>query len=198
MNIREGIILVYFLVAINFLFNKMKDFSCHVQDIVNDNLFAKHGLNILAVFFLLVLFTRSTPMAPWFLIAATFVMYAFFMVITKCQYMFLGGFLLCMFVVFYLEAQKSYEVSKDPQNTDAIKKKYEKPQIVLHAISLVLVFIGFLVYLGQHSREYKNNWNWLTFWLGVSKCSGNGVPGKPKSLLGDVSDGLKRLAGKKP
>lgn len=193
MNIHEGVILVYFLVAINFLFNKMKDFSCHVQGIVNENMFVKHGINILGVFFLLVLFTRSTPMPPSFLVGATFVMYGFFMVITKCYYTYLGGFLLCMAVVFYLEAQKNYEISKDPAKASEIKKKYEKPQFVLHGISMVLVFIGFFVYLGQHSREYKRGWSWKKFWLGVKTCANNGVPGSPKPMLTDIGEGLKRL-----
>ena len=192
-SIQEGIILVYFLVAINFLFNKMKDFSCHVQGIVNDNLFVKHGLNVLGVFFLLVLFTRSTPMPPAFLVGSTFVMYGFFMVITKCYYTYLAGFLVCMAVVFYLEAQKNYEASKDPARADEIKKKYEGPQLVFHGISLILVIVGFLVYLGQHSREYKKDWNWGKFWLGVAKCAGNGDPGSPKPLLKDLSDGVNRL-----
>lgn len=193
MNIHEGIILVYFLVAINFLFNKMKDFSCHVQGIVNDSLLVKHGLNVLAVFFLLVLFTRSTPMPPAFLVGSTFVMYGFFMVITKCYYTYLAGFLLCMVVVFYIEAQKNYEVSKYPQRAEEIKKRYERPQFVMHAISMVLVLVGFLVYLGQHSREYKKGWDWGKFWLGVKECAGNGDPGSPKPVLKDIADGVKRM-----
>lgn len=193
MDIHEGVILVYFLVAINFLFNKMKDFSCHVQTIVSENLLVKHGLNVLAVFFLLVLFTRSTPMPPAFLVGSTFAMYAFFMVITKCEYKFLGGFLACMAVVFYLEARKNYEISRSPDRADVIKKKYERPQLALHGLSMVLVFVGFLVYVGQHSREYRGSWDWGRFWLGVSKCAGNGAPGAAKPLLKDVADGIRRI-----
>ncbi len=184
-------LLVYFLVAINFLFNKMKDFSCHVQTIVNENLLVKHGLNILGVFFLLVLFTRSTPVKPMYLILGTFIMYAFFMLITKCDYRFLGVFLLCMFVVFYLESDKLYKASKNSAQKDEIAKKYEKMQLAIQAFSCIVVLVGFVIYLGQHAREYKRNWDWRAFWLGVHKCAGNGS--REKSLVEDFSAGIKRL-----
>lgn len=195
MNTQEGVILVYFLVTINFLFNRMKDFSCHVQNIIHNNQFAKHGLNIFAVFFLLVLFTRSTPMPPSFLVGATFVMYGFFMLITKCHYAYLTGFLICMAVVFYLEAKKNYEVqSKSPDETLEIKKKYEKPQLLLQGISILVVFVGFFVYLGQHSREFNTSWSWKKFWLGIKHCAGNGSPGTQKqSHFHYFSKGVKRL-----
>jgi hypothetical protein len=132
-------------------------------------------------------------MPPSFLVASTFVMYGFFMIITKCYYTYLSGFLLCMVLVFYLEAQKNYEISKDPSKSDEVMKKYGKPQLLLHVISMVLVFIGFFVYLGQHSREYKKTWSWRKFWLGVKTCASNGDPGKPMPLLTDIGEGIKRL-----
>lgn len=191
MNIQQGILLLYFLVSVNFLFNKMKDFSCHVQTIVNKNLVAKHGLNILAVFFVLVLFTRSLPVHPLILIGLTFVMYVFFLLITKCDYKFLTGFLLCMVIVFYIEAHKLYKVTQEPQNAEAIKEKYSAMQMYIQILSIVLVLFGFVIYIGQHAREYKDTWNWKKFWIGVAKCSENGS--YETNVFKDFDDGIKRL-----
>lgn len=192
MNILQSILLLYFLVAVNFLFNKMKDFSCHVQTIVKENLYAKHGLNIIAVFFLLVLFTRNSPLHPLILVSTTFVMYMFFMLITKCEFKFLCGFLVCMTVVFYLEANKLYKLSKKPANAEEIKKRHEQFQLLIQVISVALVLVGVLVYIGQHSREFKKNWDWNKFWIGVSKCSENGSDAS-KGFLKDIGDGVRRL-----
>lgn len=194
MQIIEGFIIVYFIVALNFLFNKLKDFSCNVQGIWNNHISFRHILNIIAVFFLLVLFTRSTPIAPYWLILATFLMYLFFILITRCEFTFLMIFIVCMISVFYLEAHKSYKMSLNPPNKEEIKTNIEKIQLIIQIFSLIIVFIGVLIYIGQHVREFGDDWNWKLFWLGVTKCAGDGVPVITKpSLLANTGLGIKRL-----
>ena len=192
MNIQEGLLVVYFLVAINFLFNKLKDFSCHVQRITTENLYVKHGLNIIAVFFLLVIFTRGNPMPPNFIVAATFVMYGFFILITRCEYRFLAVFLTCMVIVFYIEATKAYKLSQNPPNKEELKKKYEKTQVEIQIFSFVVVVVGVLVYIGQHVKEYKDTWDWHTFWVGVNKCAGNGSM-QNANILNDLTLGIRKM-----
>jgi hypothetical protein len=194
----ENVIILYFLVVINLLFGKLKDFSCNMQGVINDSVFVRHMLNIIGVFFLLVLFTRTTPINPLILVLATFVMYIFFILITRCDYRFVFVFIFCMLIVFYIEAQKNFTTDKLPDNNKKEeRKKYEKIQYIVEVISVVCVIIGVLIYMGQHSREYKNNWNWNLFWFGTLKCRGNGVP-VLKSIREDSIDGIIRLFGYKP
>ena len=188
MEIYVGLLGIYILIIINFMLSKMKDFSCHVQNIFNDNMYVKHGFNLLAVFFVLVIFTRSKPVHPNLLIGISVVMYIFFIMLTRCDFVFLMGFMICVTVVFYIEADKQYKLATEGATED---KKAEKIQGILYIVSVVFVLLGVLVYLGKHSREYKKNWDWNKFILGVSKCAGNGS--RSKSILEDFKDGMKMI-----
>ncbi len=197
MKIIEGFIIVYFIVALNFLFNKLKDFSCSVQGVWNNHVSFRHFLNIIGVFFLLVLFTRTNPIAPHWLIIATFLMYLFFILITRCDFKFVMIFLLCMIIVFYLEAHKVYQKTLDLPTKEEDKKNIEKIQLSIQLFSLIIVIIGVVVYIGQHVREFGKEWNWSLFWFGVQKCTGDSVP-VSKSLLSDINLGFKQILSSKP
>lgn len=190
MDLHMGLLVIYILVIINFMLSKMKDFSCHVQNIFEDNLYVKHGFNLLAIFFVLVIFTRSKPVSPNVLIGISVCMYIFFMMLTRCDFVFLVGFMVCVTVVFYIEADKQYRAVKEGGKEEVVKRA-EKIQGILYLVSVVLVILGLLVYIGNHSREYKKNWSWSKFIWGVSKCKGNGS--QSKSVLEDMKDGVKRI-----
>lgn len=194
----ENVIILFFLVVINLLFGKLKDFSCNMQEVINGSVFVRHMLNIIGVFFLLVLFTRAIPTNPLILVLTTLVMYIFFILVTRCDYRFVFIFIFCMLIVFYLEAQKNFVTDKLPDNTKKEeRKKYEIVQYIVEIISIVCIIIGVLIYMGQHSREYRNNWDWGLFLFGTLKCSGDGVP-ILKSVKHDVYDGIRRIFGYKP
>jgi membrane-bound ClpP family serine protease len=191
MQINETILIIYFLVAVNFLFNRLKDFSCHTQTWLTKNLIAKHLFNVAAIFFVIVLFTRSKPIHPIALIILTFVMYGFFMIITRCDHRFLAVFLISMVIVFLIEAYKSYY--KEKQYYIERQKNFLTTQLIVQIFSILIVFIGFFVYLGQKSREYPK-WNWRKFWLGVEKCKGNSLARKlQKDVFTDLLHGIKRI-----
>ena len=195
MSIPDGFLIVYFIIILNFFFGKLKDFSCHAQTLLYKNMIARHILNILCVFFVIVIFTRYKPIAPHWLIIATFVMYLFFMMIIRCEYKFLIVFTACITVVFYLEATKNYNIKdlQEPEKTRT-KEEYEKYQLILQVASVVIVFIGVIVYIGQHQREFGDKWSWKKFWIGIPKCSGKGSVSK--DILTDVTDGVKKLVNK--
>lgn len=201
MQVNDTIIIVYFLVAINFMFNRLKDFSCHTQNLLTDNLIAKHAFNLASVFFVIVLFTRNNPIHPGMLILFTFLLYMLFMIITRCEYRFLIIFLVCMIIVFFIEATKSYYKQKEKQSQKAVEKveiselqrELVRVQLIIHTLSLFIVCIGFLVYVGQKSREYPN-WSWKKFWLGSGQCSVNYLPLKlRRNIARDILDGVKRI-----
>ena len=53
-----------------------------------------------------------------------------------------------------------------------IKLLYELSIVnkILILITLILVFIGFFIYLGQKKYEYKNKFSYITFLFGSYKC----------------------------
>lgn len=219
MQINEGILLATLLVCINFLFNRLKDFSCSTQALLNDNLLAKHAFNILAIFFVLVLFTRSAPLEPKFILLLVMLMYVFFIMITKCDYRFLVLFLILMGIVFYMEADKNWrfrgekffffssasanktagaDAEEEERKTGNLTKRdVIFAQFWVELFSLIVVLIGVIVYMGQHSREFVEDWSWKSFWLGVNKCTGDGIPIR-KSVWGDLVDGLRRIVNLPP
>ena len=196
MQVNETILIIYFLVAINFLFNRLKDFSCHTQTWLNDNLYAKHLFNIAAIFFVIVLFTRSNPIHPIAIIFLTLAMYMFFMIVTKCDYRFLSMFVASMVIVFFIEAYKSYykKLDKDTNTEDPQRQKVLIiSQLTIQIISFIIIFIGFFVYVGQKSREYPN-WRWSKFFIGVHKCKGNALSKHLQRGVGkDLKAGIKKV-----
>ena len=194
MLISESIFVIYILIALNFLMNKLKDYSCHVQRIYNKNMFVRHGLNLVSTFFLLVIFTRSNPIHPYIIVFASILLNIFFIVITRCHYLFLGIFIVLMIIVFYLESAKSYDISKQKEKKEQIEYQYSKYQFQIQLLSFIVIFIGLLVYIGQHAIEYKDTWSWYKFWVGVNSCKGNGV--QETDILMNAMTGVHKIIGK--
>lgn len=183
----NAILLVYILVALNFMFNKLKDFSCHIQTWHANSLISRHSFNLIGTYFVIVLFTRSTPIHPLLLFALTFGMYAFFLLVTRCDHRFLLAFVIFMCGIFAIESYKNYY--KDPEQN----KNLTHVQTALQITSFLIVLAGFIIYVGQKSREYPT-WKWRKFWLGTKKCKGNQLAKHlQKTLLRDFADGVKRF-----
>lgn len=194
MNLQQSLVLVYMLVAVNFMFARLKDFSCNVSALVTGNMAVKHGLNLVATFFVLVLLTKSTPpIHPLLLVGLTVAMYAFFMLITRCDYRFLAAFVVLTTVVFYIEASKMYAVKtkRADETEEGVQTKFTRAQVALQVLSFACVLLGTLVYIGQHTREYSRDWSWYKFWVGKPACAGNGT--FDASLGVNLVDGLARL-----
>ncbi len=200
MKIIDAFIVVYFIVLLNFFFNKLKDFSCNIQRIWNNSISLRHSLNFVTMFFLLVIFTRNNAVAPHILVLSTFVLYLFFILVTRCEFKFLMAFVVCMFITFYIEAYKVYKLSLkniSQEEKDNIKTNVEKIEISVQVLAIIIVLIGVIVYIGQHVREFGKEWNWTLFWFGVQKCTGDSVP-VSKSLLSDINLGFKQILSSKP
>lgn len=194
----EGMLITYFLVIVNFLFNRLKDFSCHTQKLLTD-VYMKHVFNMFAIFFTIVLFTRSTPIHPVYVVGVTFMMYLFFMMITRCQKYFLLFFLVIMTIIFFLESIKSYNKSKSKDPKINKEKTYSRVQFILQMISIVVVLIGFVWYIVLKRKELstkldkvlldksltdemraamtdKYSWGWMKFFFSKESCKGDGLP----------------------
>lgn len=193
-SIREGLMVIYLLIGLNFFIGKMKDFSCEATSWMETNLVLRHIFNLAAVFFVIVLFTRNNAVFhPLILVGISFVMYFFFLLIVRCDYRFLALFIVLLAAIFYIEASRAYykKRAKTEPTHYGLLKKLTLAQEVLNYVSLGVVFVGCIVYIGQHSREYEETWSWFIFWLGVVECKKNIVVRVP--LWIDISDGIRRI-----
>lgn len=200
----ESLVLVYFIIAMNFLINRLDSFSCNLHKVLMSSMWIKHVFNLVMTFFVIVIFTRNNPIKPIILIAFTLIIYALFMLITRCDYRFLAVFMIIMTGLMYLEAERAYVVhvqtqknKEDIDDDDAaeIAKEIQSVQCGLQIVSLVIVLLGVVVYIGQHSREYGKDWSWKLFWLGVSTCKGGELDTAhvDSNIVNDFLGGLVKL-----
>lgn len=190
-------VVVYLLVAISFFFNRFKDFSCSTQRLFVNNIVVRHVFNLVSVFFMIVLLTRTTPVNPRFIILFTLGVYGIFILLTRCDIRFIVVYFIVATIIFYIEIEKSYLKVKHPDREEGLYKthmiKLSQIQIILEILSIVLIIIGCLIYIGQKSKIHGNkNWKWSTFFLGTVKCSN--LPKKINSNIGsDLLEGLRRV-----
>ena len=198
----DGVILVYTLIILNFVLGKIKDFSCETQSIVHDHRILYHLLNYLAMFCVVVIYTRVYPMNPWVAFVLTIAFYVLFILVTKCETSFFVCVMACMFAVFFLQAQKNYTSSqlKNPDQEESKKDAMVKSvrimtqsQLSVGVASAMLLVLGVTAHVGEQSTEYRGKkWSWLKFWLGTAECAQNGIPMK-LTLVQKLTCGVLRL-----
>lgn len=202
-GMQDGLLALFVLASFSFLFGKLDSFSCDTKEILM-TMSVRHVFGLAGLFAVLVIFTRASPvLAPPALVAVTVGLYAIFVVICRCDPRFLAAVLVAVVVILYLEAERCWTVRPgavaDADATRASRLAWiRRAQTVLGVGIVVVAAAGCLVYIGQHSREYKGNkWSWTTFWLGVSTCKNNGSPCKKGacSVWHDMGDGARRVVG---
>jgi hypothetical protein len=201
-SLSEGLLVVYMLVGVNFLFGRMKDFSCEAQGWLASSAWVRHALNFCAVFFMLVIFTRSSPLVPPpALVGVAALICAFFLLMMRCDVRFLAASIALLMALFYVEAMRAYDRKQAQAQAQAQAEQEDRDralvrvQLLLQGAVLATVAAGCLVYIGQHAREYRGAWSWTTFWFGTqdNKCRGDGS-GAARSVARDLRDGARRLA----
>ncbi len=101
--------LLFLLASLNFMFGRLKEFSCETQELLK-TVWVRHAFNMAGLFFVLVIFTRSSPvLSPPKLFGMVFVLYSLFLVICRCDARFLAVILALLVAIFYLEAMRMWD-----------------------------------------------------------------------------------------
>lgn len=155
---------------------------CQVQAELSDNILLKHFFAYLTLFFFVGL-TDSEIAEKGFgtLLFKTMLIYFVFLIFIKnnVTYFQINLFLLgILYLVNYvrLELKAKY----DDEDTDDDTKNKLEGQInalvttsnVIWIISLIILIIGFLVYMGQKKCEYYGSFDYGTFFFGKASCKG--------------------------
>jgi hypothetical protein len=198
---------LFLLASFTFMFGKLEGFSCETKELLSSSTWVRHTFGLSGLFAVLVIFTRARPVvSPPRLVAATFGLYAAFLVACRCDARFLAVVLAGIVGVLYLEAERCWRHKRaaegnasDASSANAeTQARIESAQKVIEVGVLVVAALGCLAYIGQHSREYRGTqWSWTTFWLGSPTCKGDGSPCDAGgcSLALDLYDGTRRLVG---
>ena len=200
----DGLMVLFLLASFTFMFGKLEGFSCETKELLSSSTWVRHTFGLSGLFAVLVIFTRARPVvSPPRLVAATFGLYAAFLVACRCDARFLAVVLAGVVGVLYLEAERCWRHKRaaegDASDASAeTQARIESAQKVIEVGVLVVAALGCLAYIGQHSREYRGTqWSWTAFWLGSPTCKGDGSPCDAGgcSLALDLYDGTRRLAG---
>ena len=164
---------------------------CRLKKLLTENIFIKHFFCLLTLIFLVsITDTSDNGKNLNQILFRSFLLYILFMFVIKTQYQFFVIILILLAIIYLIkikndeiykdiEREKENNSSKDIEQYIEFEYKLLKIKNILIIITLILIFIGFFVYLGQKKYEYKNKFSYVTFLFGTYKCKntfGNDLP----------------------
>jgi len=180
-SLQKGILFFYLILLGNYTAELL---GCKVQRLFDNNQFAKHVVGFISLYFFVFMNEDVTQdMNPGSVLLISVAMYLWFVVSAKMDDMIWFTSLVLLFLIAVIEVFNKHVESK-------LKKKREKnkgssltgidkfmrgngPKIqeIMTYTIVGLTIIGLLVYIGMKKMEYKTNWSWYTFFLGVPECA---------------------------
>ena len=161
-----SIFVLYLIISSNFLDSL---FGCRIQRQLNENMILKHLLGLMTMFFFVTLVNKSKTSLPLKLLVA-FVGYLFFMMTTKMTPQ--------IWILFVILLGLAYVLSivKDSIMDGKIQEYIEYAQLVLVISAIIVLFIGFVHYLGEKKIEYGEDFEFSKFFFGQPVCKGETPP----------------------
>lgn len=164
---------LYMMISSNAL---LELYSCDLQKLVRENMFAKHTIAFILLFFLVILSdsgNKSRSLQVNF--AYAILVYVMFIVTTKATL----GFTLCtlglLMVMFCMEQFKESIVDDErtSKHTPYLLSSttYDRIQTVLGFSVFVISLIGLGYYYKRETIEYANSFNMKKFVFGIPRCS---------------------------
>jgi Na+/H+ antiporter NhaC len=110
----------------------------------------------------------------------SFYLYLIFILISKTEYGFFIAIIILTAVIYilYLKRNEIAKRKEDTTSNEELEKLEKTKNLIIkinNGISIVvfiLIFIGFMIYMGRKKYEYKNNFSYLTFIFGKVECKG--------------------------
>jgi len=111
----------------------------------------------------------------------SFYLYLVFILISKTEYGFFIAIIILTAVIYilYLKRNEIAKRKEDTSSNEELEKLEKTKNLIIkinNGISIVvfiLIFIGFMIYMGRKKYEYKNNFSYLTFIFGKVECKGS-------------------------
>lgn len=151
------VFVLYLIISSNFL---AQLFSCRVQSLLNNSMFAKHVIGYMTLLFFVVLSSGneySTTESLWY----SFFIYLVFWISTRMPLSYFVAFITLSAVLYILHLYEKEFVYPD---------KLVMIRSILQVFLLLLVVVGFVFYYIEKRVEYKNKFSLTTFMLGKPKC----------------------------
>jgi len=164
------------IVSANFL---AEIFPCKLQHLLRNNMMVKHIFGIFTMAFFVVLSSTNVDKNVFDIAKNTGGLYLLFILIAKCHISilyFIITLLAITFIITILKQQANDKIKNADKQPDVILENnkiidtYNNTTCFLYISILALTFIGTLAYMGEKKIEYKNDFDYFTFFIGKSKC----------------------------
>tara|TARA_B110000259_G_C13794917_1_gene314258 strand:- start:51 stop:620 length:570 start_codon:yes stop_codon:yes gene_type:complete len=157
--------------------------SCQMQNMLQNNLYAKHIIGVVMIFVFIMLEggwdfnTKRQDKLPndWssgntintFIYAVG--IYALFLISSKSQLIPNLCFFLLIFIIYMMNTYRNYtyERKEIKENTN---KRFLNIEYILLSISFIILIYGLFDYIIYQQKMRGSDFNWLKFFIGVSKC----------------------------
>lgn len=164
-------------------------FPCKIQKVLKENVYIKHLFCYLTLIFFVILTDpiREDPILA--VIKKATILYIIFLFAIKTHYKFFIAIIILSGALYISMLHRYNNEKKLLEEKDKTKKEIIKNNInaiihrnnLLFGIIIILIVIGFLIYLGQKKAEYKNKFSYTTFLFGKHVC-GN-ISSKEMNIL---------------
>lgn len=175
----KSLSILYLTISCNFLASL---FGCQVQRMLQDNHLVRHLVGFTA----LLVFTDLAEMkGPWRRtsrrLALALAVYGLFIVSTRLRlnwWLAFMGVLSLMVILagYHDEDEESDAVTYEEGSTQRVDPVVTV-QCILRVLMVLILGIGFALYVSDRRREYGPDFRWSTFIMGTSRCKNNGIGG---------------------
>jgi hypothetical protein len=166
-NIIKGIFLLILAVSGNFVAETL---GCKTQKLISENMYAKHLVIILILYFAIGFTNTDEAKHPFVLLKMVMYVYALFLLFTKMD-------IRSTIIVFGLLSLSyvnstfiNYYKNISPDGEEETIELLGKIQKTLYVSMTAIIFIGFTLYYRKQYSEYYNTWSTSKFLFGVNKC----------------------------
>jgi len=174
-NFLKAVLLLTIGVAGSFIGSTL---SCKTQFSMTNNMYVKHLIIIFVIYFTLN-FSTDNKKPPLTYMKNTLLIWIFYLLFTKQNQLFTGISASVLFGTYIMDTYVSYYDDMINNMKDEIQKnKIENTKNKLTNIrtfsfysGIVLIIIGFILYMKDKYIEYGKNFNPLTFLLGKVDCN---------------------------
>ncbi len=161
-----GVFLLIVAVAGNFIAESL---NCQTQKLLTNNMFVKNLIIFMVIYFALDFTSEEGNLIhPKELFIRAFMIWSFFLIFNKMDLIYTA---IVFFSLFYILVTKN--IIKYYNNKKESKKMVEylkKSTFYTFVLIIVTMLIGFSLYFKKQYTDHKNNFNFIDFIFGKTKC----------------------------
>lgn len=163
-----NIFVLFLIIAANYIGEL---FPCRIQNLLQSNIYLKHIIAFLTLSFFVVLTDSTSNYKSNEIFRISLTLYVIFIVLARNNKEFFMINLIILGILYIIKLQLSYyEKNVDEKKDDIFYERLLLLEKILSFTFYILLICGFLIYMGEKKIEYKNNFNFITFFFGKPSC----------------------------